>query len=292
VRARTLSALVIVPLVVVALLAGAVGIALLVLVLAALAGREVEALLRAAGRPVVAGGVAAGAVLLVVVAALPAVLGSQLLGRSEQPMKIAAAVGRIDGLAVVGIVAAALAAVALTRRDPAEGFAAWSSTAFGAVYVGFLGSVVLLAAGSGDPPSPEPVFWGERRWPLVLLGAVWAFDTGAFLVGRAVGRRRFFPWISAKKTLEGVAGGLVSATIAVGVILALSSHPWLEAMVIGPLVGAAAQAGDLAESMLKRAAGAKDSGALIPGHGGVLDRIDSFLLAAPVLAAYVALVHP
>ncbi len=290
-RARTLSALVIVPLVVVAFLVGAVGIALLVLVLAALAGREVEALLRAAGRPVVAGGVVAGAALLVVVAAVPAALGSQLLGRSEQALDLAAAVGRIDGLAVVGIMAAALAAVTFIRRDPADGFAAWSSTVFGAAYVGLLGGVVLLAAASSDPPSFERVFWPERRWPLVLVGAVWAFDTGAFLVGRAVGRRRFFPWISAK-TVEGVVGGLVSATIGIGVILALSSHPWAEAIVLGPLVGAAAQAGDLAESMLKRAAGAKDSGSLIPGHGGVLDRIDSFLLAAPVLAAYVALVHP
>jgi phosphatidate cytidylyltransferase len=110
-------------------------------------------------------------------------------------------------------------------------------------------------------------------------------------VGRAIGRRPFLPWISPKKTLEGVLGGLVVATLVVAVVLAISGSSPLEALVLGPLLGIVAQSGDLAESLLKRAAGAKDSGTLLPGHGGILDRVDSILFAAPVLAAWVALVH-
>ncbi|HSW41482.1 MAG TPA: phosphatidate cytidylyltransferase, partial [Patescibacteria group bacterium] len=101
----------------------------------------------------------------------------------------------------------------------------------------------------------------------------------------------FLPWISPRKTLEGVVGGLVMATAAVALVLAATSANALEALVLGPLLGVAAQAGDLAESLLKRAAAAKDSGTLLPGHGGVLDRVDAVLFAGPVLALWVALVH-
>jgi phosphatidate cytidylyltransferase len=90
--------------------------------------------------------------------------------------------------------------------------------------------------------------------------------------------------------VEGLLGGLLAATLAAGLGAALIGlEPW-HPLIIGPLVGLAAQAGDLAESMLKRAADRKDSGFIIPGHGGMLDRIDSFLFAAPVLAGYAMLV--
>jgi phosphatidate cytidylyltransferase len=296
-RERTLSALVIVPVVVVAIAGGGVGIGVLVVLLAALAAREAERLLAAAGRPVIRNGVVLGALVLVVVAAVPAILGSQLLGRPEAAVDLAARVAAIDGVALVGVVAVALAMAAFARRAPADGFAAWSATAFGAIYVGLLGAVAILATLWTGPAGEEGI-WPERRWILVLLAGVWSFDTGAYLVGRAIGRRPFLPWISPKKTLEGVLGGLVVATVGVGVVLVLTSgspqaslDAPIEALILGPLLGAVAQAGDLAESILKRAAGAKDSGTLLPGHGGILDRVDSILFAAPVLAAWVALVH-
>jgi phosphatidate cytidylyltransferase len=288
-RERTLSALVIVPVVVLAIAGGGIGVGILVLVLAALGAREAERLLPAAGRPVIRNGVVGGALLLAAAAALPAILGSRLLGDPLAP-DLAARIAAIDGVALVGAVAVALAMIAFARRDPADGFAAWSSTAFGALYLGLLGAVAILTTQWTGGPAEEGL-WPERRWILVLLAGVWSFDTGAYLVGRAIGRRPFLPWISPKKTLEGVLGGLVVATGGVAVVLAISGASPLEALVLGPLLGIVAQSGDLAESLLKRAAGAKDSGTLIPGHGGILDRVDSILFAAPVLAAWVALVH-
>jgi phosphatidate cytidylyltransferase len=119
---------------------------------------------------------------------------------------------------------------------------------------------------------------------------VWGYDSGAYLTGRWLGRRRLIDHISPSKTVEGLAGGLITATVAAGIGAALVGlDPW-QPLVIGPLVGLAAQAGDLAESMAKRSAGQKESGFLVPGHGGILDRIDSFLFAAPVLAGYALLV--
>jgi phosphatidate cytidylyltransferase len=232
----------------------------------------------------------AGALVLVGAAALPAILGSLLLGEQPAAVELAARVAAVDGVALVGVVAVGLAMVAFARRDPAEGYAAWSSTAFAALYVGLLGSVAVLTTSWTGGPAEEGL-WPERRWILVLLAGVWSFDTGAYLVGRAIGRRPFLPWISPKKTLEGVLGGLAVATLVVAIVLGISGSSPLEALVLGPLLGIVAQSGDLAESLLKRAAGAKDSGTLLPGHGGILDRVDSILFAAPVLVAWVTIVH-
>ncbi len=290
-RERTLSALLIVPVVVVAIALGGVGVGVLVVVLALLAAHEAERLLPLAGRPVIRNGVVAGAAVLAAAAAIPAILGSHLLGRPAAAVDLATLVDAIDGVALVGVVAVGLAVAAFARRDPAAGFAAWSATLFAALYVGLLGAVAVLATPGVDPAGVVRATLPEQRWIIVLLAGVWSFDSGAYLVGRAIGRRPFLPWISPKKTLEGVLGGLVAATAAVAVVLlAMGGNP-LEAVVLGPLLGAAAQAGDLAESLLKRAAAVKDSGALLPGHGGILDRLDSVLFAAPVLVAWVTLVH-
>jgi phosphatidate cytidylyltransferase len=124
----------------------------------------------------------------------------------------------------------------------------------------------------------------------MLVLVVWGYDSGAYLSGRWLGRRHLIDHISPSKTVEGLVGGLLAATVAAGIGAALIGlAPW-QPLVIGPLVGLGAQAGDLAESMIKRAAGRKESGFLVPGHGGVLDRIDSFLFAAPLLVAWALLV--
>ncbi len=121
-----------------------------------------------------------------------------------------------------------------------------------------------------------------------LVLVTWAGDTGAFYVGSTMGKRLLCPSISPRKTVEGSVGGLVCSIVASGL-----AKLWfweglgaVEVVVMGLGLGAMGQVGDLCESMLKRSFGVKDTGALIPGHGGLLDRVDSLLFTAPVL--YVA----
>jgi phosphatidate cytidylyltransferase len=201
------------------------------------------------------------------------------------------------GLVAATLVAAILllAAVGFTRSDPRAGFMTWAMTSFGVAYVGLLlPAIVLVAhmapAGGSPGTAVGPLGLGSGvAWALTLVLVVWGYDTGAYLTGRLLGRRHLVEHISPSKTVEGLAGGLVLATVAAGIgAYLIGLDPW-HPLVIGPLVGLAAQAGDLAESMLKRAAGRKESGFLVPGHGGILDRVDSFMFAAPVLAGYALL---
>jgi phosphatidate cytidylyltransferase len=182
------------------------------------------------------------------------------------------------------------------RGDPRAGFLTWAMTTFGVAYVGLLLPTIVLVAHLAPPGGSWTSGVGGLgigsgvAWALTLVLIVWGYDTGAYLTGRLVGRRRLVEHISPSKTVEGVAGGLILSTIGAGIgAWLIGLEPW-HPLIMGPLVGLAAQAGDLAESMLKRAAGRKESGFLVPGHGGILDRVDSFLFAAPMLAGYALLV--
>lgn len=123
-------------------------------------------------------------------------------------------------------------------------------------------------------------------WILYVLGVVWFGDTGAYFAGRALGRHKLHPKVSPKKTIEGAVGGIV-ASVGGGyllvVILDLPLPPW-KALTFAAVGGALAQLGDLAESLVKRACGVKDSGTLLPGHGGMLDRVDGVIFAFPFFA--------
>lgn len=126
-----------------------------------------------------------------------------------------------------------------------------------------------------------------HRWLLLALLVIWAADTGAYFAGRYFGKHKLSPRISPNKTIEGLVGGAAASLLValVGAPLAgasLAQLPWV-ALVVVVTIGFSV-VGDLFESLLKRHVGAKDSGDLIPGHGGVLDRIDSVLAALPVFA--------
>lgn len=128
-----------------------------------------------------------------------------------------------------------------------------------------------------------------REWVALVLLVVMAGDSLAYFCGMSFGRHRLYPAISPKKSVEGAVGGLAG-----GLLGALAARAWLlpvlgpvDVLAIGVGVGAASQLGDLVESMLKRSCGVKDSGALFPGHGGLLDRLDSLLFAFPLTYYYV-----
>ncbi|MFO7801387.1 MAG: phosphatidate cytidylyltransferase [Desulfovermiculus sp.] len=125
------------------------------------------------------------------------------------------------------------------------------------------------------------------QWELLLvLGAVFASDTGAFYAGSKWGKHKLCPGISPQKTWEGSVCGLAACIIfCLGLGLFLDRGEWLVWIGIGVALNVAAQLGDLFESALKRELGVKDSGGILPGHGGVLDRVDSLLLAVPVYMA-------
>ncbi|HJW22895.1 MAG TPA: phosphatidate cytidylyltransferase [Candidatus Limnocylindrales bacterium] len=271
-RERARSAAILAPPILVALLLGGPWIALVVGIAVALGAFEAFRLLTSAGH---ASFPALGVVLAVVIALADSV--RQLPDGS--------------GLILAGIGIVLVGSVAITRPDPREGLATLITTTFGALYVGLLGFVPRLAA--LDAPvvdgSPLGFLGGERAWVLILLLTVWTFDTAAYGVGRRFGSRHFIPHISPGKTVEGVVGGTVGAIVVCTLLVLAVGRPPIAGFFLGLVIAGSAQVGDLAESMLKRAAGAKESGRLIPGHGGLLDRIDSFLFAAPVAFLYVVL---
>lgn len=130
-----------------------------------------------------------------------------------------------------------------------------------------------------------------KQWLVFLYFVIWATDIGAYSIGVPFGKRRLFPRISPKKSIEGLLGGFAGA-----VGMAFLCRAWFmppmgagEAAVLGLLLAGAGTIGDLVESMFKRSAGVKDSGIIIPGHGGMLDRMDSMLFAAPVLYYYLGM---
>jgi phosphatidate cytidylyltransferase len=169
-----------------------------------------------------------------------------------------------------------------------------STTIAGVAYVslslGALVGVRDLFAGTGLTDNDSYALGGYTV--LAILAAIWVCDSAAYFAGRALGKHKLFPRVSPNKTWEGAVAGFLGAIVAF-VFAAQWALPYLgtvHAVACGAIVGSFGQLGDLAESLLKRDAGVKDSSAIIPGHGGVLDRFDSLILVSPILYLYLAFV--
>lgn len=185
----------------------------------------------------------------------------------------------LDALLSLALIATAVTVMVSGRHGP-EGLHDAAAAVLAPVYIGLpLGALVVIV---------------ERLGPngaLLLIGTVALSDTAQYYTGRTLGRRPLAPRISPKKTLEGALGGVLITPAALA-LLAPSVVPGATpagSAALGVGLVAAGIAGDLFESLLKRAAGLKDSGALIPGHGGILDRIDALLFAVPVFFLYLRL---
>ena len=206
-----------------------------------------------------------------------------LIGGKPVHRLLTAAAG--TGLAVVQVLhgpiepALALAAAAVLLRElvaARHDLERMALTLFGAVALGWMPAHLALV---------RDLRPHGRRLAFMTFVSIWACDTAAYFVGGLLGRRKLAPVVSPKKTWEGFFGGLAGSFAVVFLFRALT--PGLmtlpRAVAVGLSLGVIGQLSDLAESMIKRAVGAKDSGALLPGHGGILDRFDSFILAAPAV---------
>ena len=167
----------------------------------------------------------------------------------------------------------------------------WALTLSFSIYLGWPMSFFLLLRGSqaGTIPGPGGTWFYLPHgawWVLLVLLGVWGFDSAAFFAGHYFGRHKLAPRISPAKTWEGAIGGFVLSIAAALLITVIPlGVPWYLAIVLGILIGVAAILGDLSESLIKRQTNVKDSGTIMPGHGGLLDRIDSLLFV--VIVVYV-----
>jgi len=263
---RVATAAVLLPLVLWLLWLGGLPFALLVSLAAAIAAWEMNELpgqRAAAAGPPLARQAVRGAEIASIAAAflLPLTEGLEVHGFTARAI--------VTALVMVALTDALLFEPDLPRTPERVALAV-----LGAVYPGLLlGTVVRLRQ------LPDGV-----AWVFLAVVVTWLNDSGAYFAGRAYGRRKLYARISPSKTWEGAAGGLVASiagALAVKSLGWLPQLPWWGSVVVGAGAGVLGPLGDLSESMLKRAYGAKDSSRLLPGHGGLLDRIDALLFNAP-----------
>jgi len=295
-RTRVLSALVLIPLVLLLVGLGGIWLALLVALAVGIALDEAYHIFTTAGhRPVRWAGYVSALFLVLAAFVAPAESGhGPLLSPLTGPARLSLAVPFGLGVGFTLAIAILLTLSGqLMRLDRGGALTDWALTLAGALYAAWpLSHFILLR--QMETPDFSPRFWQALRapplgagawWILCTLLMVWLCDTAAYFIGIRWGRHKMSPYLSPKKSWEGaVAGSVTSVGVAVGLVPLLGlplSYGW--AAVLGALVGVVGQVGDLAESLLKRQVGVKDSGRLIPGHGGMLDRVDSLLFVVPAV---------
>ena len=163
-----------------------------------------------------------------------------------------------------------------------------TSTITGIIYAGvFLSFVALIKRDFGAAMGPDKA----GHLIIMLLGSAWLSDTGGYFAGKGIGGPKLYPAVSPNKTWSGSIGGVICAIgggIAIKIFL-LEQLEWIDVILLAGVGSILGQLGDLAESLIKRSTGVKDSGAILPGHGGILDRIDAVILIAPYFYLYVVI---
>ena len=265
-RTRTLSAIVLLPLVALATWAGGWVLAAVIVVVTIRAAYEMFALTKSAGyQPslVMAGLIIAGFLVA----------------------------SRYPDWPLIGLVLAASVIGSLTwqlfRPPDHQPTQSWALTLGAGLWLGWLGSHFVLIRDL----APDFSLGEGTRWLALTFLVTWINDSAAYGVGKAIGRHPCAPYLSPKKTWEGTIGGWiggVAATMLLGYWLV--GLPWLHGLLLGALIATVAPFGDLAKSMVKRQYKVKDFATLIPGHGGMFDRIDSLLFVAPVVYYYATMV--
>ncbi|HEV7665781.1 MAG TPA: phosphatidate cytidylyltransferase [Chloroflexota bacterium] len=188
-----------------------------------------------------------------------------------------------DGVLFLVVIVLVSLMTLLLRPSRERALDGWALSLVLALYIGGLMQFYIPLRGL---PTSSPGFW-----VMALLGLSWVCDSSAFFVGRAIGRTKLAPTISPKKSVEGAVAGLAASAV-FGLVLGLiGGLPLLLMAGYGLTIAAATIVGDLVESLIKRQTGVKDSGVLIPGHGGLLDRMDSLLFCAPLAVVYLHLFY-
>ncbi len=179
---------------------------------------------------------------------------------------------RFQALIVIAILVGLTAALLLDRPHASTDMLL---TLGGAIYLGITLRYLALTRSLDQ----------GLMWLVIMALTVWLTDSGAYFIGKAIGKHKLWPRISPKKTWEGLFGGLFVGTLGAIILtpLLINGASWWQGAVIGILAGLVGPLGDLSESLFKRQSGVKDSSHLIPGHGGFFDRIDSFIFVGPVV---------
>lgn len=161
-----------------------------------------------------------------------------------------------------------------------------SITLLGILYIGWMFCYLILIRELNPTGS---LFWNNHgAYLFFLIISIWACDTFAYLIGTYFGKVKLTPFISPKKTVEGSVAGFFISIVAAFIFSQFTGMNSLHAIILGTIIGFVSQVSDLVESLIKRDAGVKDSSNFVPGHGGVLDRMDSFILTAPIMYYYIS----